>query len=68
MITEKHPVHPWPMDHDEMERKSEGRAVLYTVLVLTVIVGVSFYALSREGLEPPQDLPKAERTTGPAAP
>jgi hypothetical protein len=68
MITEKHPVQRWPLDDDEMLRRSEGRTVLVTVLLLSTIVAMSFYALSRPGEGPAKDLPKAERATGPAAP
>jgi hypothetical protein len=67
MITEKDPVQHWPMDHEQILRKREGRTVLITVLMLLIMAAISFYALSRNSDEPPRDLPKAERVTGPAA-
>jgi hypothetical protein len=67
MITAKDPVHAWPMDQEEALRKREGRVVLTTVIVLSVIVGISFYALIQQRQGPPNDLPQTERKTGPAA-
>ena len=67
MIIHNSPAQSWPLHQEAAIRKSEGRTVRITVLVLTVVVGISFYALSQQNDERPADHPRTERVTGPAA-